>query len=195
MIRRYRFGRPLIFRDKENGGEGGGGSAPAPAPAPAPSPAPEPETFSKDYVRELRAENKGWRLKAQEQEAAAKAAKEAADAAKAEADAKVTDANSKAEQRIIRAELKAIAIKAGIVDLDGLKLVDLTSVKLNEQGEVEGADALIDGLKKAKPYLFGTPGSSSTATPPGKDPPPAKKATEMTKEEYEAARRKLTGGR
>ena len=27
----------------------------------------EPETFSREYVAELRAENKGWRLKAQEQ--------------------------------------------------------------------------------------------------------------------------------
>jgi hypothetical protein len=176
-----------------------GGGAPGPAPAPTPAPAaptpPEPETFSKDYVRELRAENKGWRLKAQEQEAVAKSAKEAADKAAAEAQTTVAEANSKAEQRIIRAELKALAIKAGIVDLDGLKLVDLASVKLNEQGEVEGADALIEGLKKAKPYLFGTPGSSSTATPPGKDPPAAKKATEMTKEEYEVERRKLTGRR
>lgn len=183
-IRRFPFCAP------EEGGGGGGG-----APAPAPSPAPEPETFSKDYVRELRAENKGWRLKAQEQETAARTAKEAADKATADAQTAITEANTKAEQRIIRAELKALAVKAGIVDLDGLKLVDLTSIKLNEQGEVEGADALIEGLKQAKPYLFGTPGSSSTATPPGKDPPPQKRATEMSKEEYEAERKKLTGRR
>lgn len=186
-IRRF----PICAPD--DGGAGGGGGAPAPAPAPASSPPPEPETFSKEYVRELRAENKGWRLKAQEHETAARTAREAADKAAADAQAAITDANTKAEQRVIRAELKALAVKAGIVDLDGLKLVDLSSVKLNEQGEVEGADALIDGLKQAKPYLFGTPGSSSTATPPGKDPPPQKKATEMSKEEYEAERKKLLG--
>lgn len=172
-------------------GDGEGGSAPAPAPAPTP----EPETFSKDYVRELRAENKGWRLKASEHEAAAKTAQEAATKAHEDAAEKIADANKASEQRIIRSELKALAVKAGIVDLDGLKLVELAGVKLNEQGEVEGADALIDGLKKAKPYLFGAPGSSSTAPAPGKDTPPAKKATEMSAEEYAAARKKIAGGR
>lgn len=160
-------------------------AAPAPTPAPAPAPAPEPETFSKDYVRELRAENKGWRLKASEYETLAKTTKETADAA-------VADATSKADQRIIRAELKTVAIKAGIIDLDGLKLVDLKDIKLNAEGEVEGADALIEALKTSKPYLFGAPGSSSTHIPPAKDPPGVKKASDMTPEEYAAARKDVT---
>jgi hypothetical protein len=161
-----------------------------PVAAPAPSPAPpEPETFSKDYVRELRAENKGWRLKASEQEAAARTAAEAAKKAGEEAEARIAEHTSKTDQRIIRAELKAVAIKAGIVDLDGLKLVDLKDVKLNAEGEVEGADALIEALKTAKPYLFGAPGSSSTHTPPDKDPPATKKASEMTSAEYAEARK------
>lgn len=153
----------------------------------------EPETFSKDYVRELRAENKGWRLKAQELEGKAKSAEEAAAKAKEEADTRISDASKQAEQRIIRAELKALAVKAGIVDLDGLKLVELSTVKLKDDGEVDGADALIEGLKKAKPYLFAAPASSSTATPPSKDAPPEKRATEMSKEEYAAAKQKLAG--
>ncbi|XRD81792.1 phage scaffolding protein [Dyella halodurans] len=172
-----------------NGNGGGGGNAPAPHNPP------EPETFSKEYVRELRNENKGWRLKADEQAKRADAAEAASKKAGEDAQASIAEHTSKADQRIIRAELKAVAIKAGIVDLDGLRLVDLKDVKLNDDGEVEGADALIEGLKKAKPYLFGAPASSSTATPPSKDPLPAKPAKDMTKEEYAAARKKATGGR
>ena len=155
----------------------------------APAPPPEPPTFSAEYVRELREENKGWRLKASEQEGAAKKAKEDADKAISEAATKSTAAEAAAQQRIIRAELKAAALSAGMHDLDGLKLADLSTVKLNpDTGEVEGADALMDGMKKAKPYLFGAASTSSTTTAPPATPPKAKLAKDMTKVEYDAAR-------
>jgi hypothetical protein len=159
---------------------------------PAPAPAPQPEVFSKEYVKELRAENSGWRLKHKEASDAKEAAEAAAKAAAVAAEAKVSEVTKSAEQRIIRSELKAHAVKAGIVDLDGLKLVDLSGVKLDENGDVVGADALIESLKKAKPYLFGTPASSTTQAAPSKDAPPAKKATEMSAEEYAAARAAVT---
>ena len=162
-------------------------------PAPAPNP-PQPETFSKDYVRELREENKGWRLKASEHETAAKAAKEAADAAKAEAEKVKADVQTAADQRVIRAELKAAALKAGMVDLDGLKLADLSTVKLGADGEVEGADALMDAMKKAKPYLFGAVSTSSTGKPPPATPPATKHAKEMTEAEYQAAEAAFLNG-
>ncbi|KAF1003125.1 MAG: hypothetical protein GAK28_04926 [Luteibacter sp.] len=185
MIRFGRKRRRLM--EGEGGGEGGGGAG-GPA-APQNPPSRSNESFSREYVQELRAESSGYRLKAKEQqdarEAAEKRAKEAEDAASA----RIAEATSAADQRIIRAELKAVAIKAGIVDLDGLKLVDLSKVKLNEQGEVEGADALIEELKTAKPYLFGAAGSSSVSTPPANTPPAQKKASDMTPEEYAAARR------
>lgn len=164
---------------------------PTPTP-PAPAPTPGPETFSKDYVHELREENKGWRLKAQEKEQAAKAAEDAAAKAAAEAAEKVAQAETAANQRIIRAELKAAALKAGMVDLDGLKLADLSGVKLNDAGEVEGADKLMEDLKKAKPYLFGTQQhSSNPGNPPNPNPPAAKKAMEMSDAEYAAARKQF----
>lgn len=167
----------------------GGGGAPTPPAPPAAPRAPEPETFSKDYVRELREENKGWRLKASEQEAAAKKAKEDADKAVAEANGKVTDAATAAEKRVIRAELKAEALKAGMIDLDGLQLADLSGVKLDDKGEVVGGAEAIEALKKAKPYLFGAASTSSTkTTPPKPGDSQGKKATEMTPEEYKAAR-------
>ncbi len=152
-------------------------------------PTPQPEVFSKEYVKELRAENSGWRLKAKEASDARDAAETAAKTAAEAAETRVSEVSKSSEQRIIRAELKAHAIKAGIVDLDGLKLVDLSSVKLDDNGEVVGADALIESLKKAKPYLFGAPGSSSTQPTPSKDAPAPKKATEMTDDEYAAAKK------
>ena len=175
----------------EDAGGGGGGGTPTPPP-PAPR-APEPETFSKDYVRELREENKGWRLKASELEANVKAAKEAAEAAQRAADEKVTTSEKAANDRIIRAELKAAALKAGMVDLDGLKLADLSTIKLNDAGEVEGAEALMEAMKKAKPYLFGAQSSSTPKNPPPNTPPVNKKAMEMTEDEYRAAKAALTG--
>ena len=156
---------------------------------------PEPETFSKDYVRELREENKGWRLKASEHEAAATAAKEAAEKAATDADAKTKDVQTAADQRVIRAELKAAALKAGMVDLDGLKLADLSTVKLNDAGEVEGADALMDAMKKTKPYLFGAASTSTGTKPPPSASPGAKKATDMSKEEYAAAKKAAVSAR
>lgn len=154
-----------------------------------PPPNKEPETFSREYVRELREENKTWRIK---HEAAVKEAdthKTAAEKAAEDAKNSSTAATKAANDRILRAELKAAALKAGMVDLDGLKLADLSKVSLKDDGEVEGADALMEEMKKSKPYLFGTPNSSSSSNnpPPPKDPK-AKKASEMTEEEYRAAR-------
>jgi len=167
------------------GGEVGGGGPPAPAPAPAPA-----ETFSATYVKELRQESAGYRLRAQEAE---KKAAEAADVAKKaaeEATGKIEEVSKSAQLRIIKAELKAFAVKAGIVDLDGLAFVDMSKVKLAESGEIEGADDAIDALRKAKPYLFTKTTSSTQKTPESKTPA-AKKASEMTPEEYKAEKRRL----
>ncbi len=95
------------------------------------------------------------------------------------------------EQRLVRAELKAEAVRAGMVDLDGLKLLDISAARLTEAGEVEGAGALMAQLRRDKPWLFGGASSSATASPPPAAPPVAKKATEMTDAEYRAARADL----
>jgi hypothetical protein len=170
--------------------------AATPAAPAAATPAAEPSTFSVEYVRELRGEAKGWRLKAQELETQAKAAAEAAAKATTEAEGKVTAATKAADERIIRAELKAAAIAAGMVDLDGLKLADLSAVKLDESGNVTGANELMETLKTTKPYLFKAPVTSNT-NPEGAAPKPGdqkpKAAKEMTAAEYEAAKRALVG--
>jgi hypothetical protein len=95
------------------------------------------------------------------------------------------------QNRLVQAEMKAEALRAGIIDLDGLKLLDLSEAKLNEQGEVEGAAMMLEKLKRAKPWLFGRSSSSSPTTPPPAQPPRQKLATEMTDEEYRTARANL----
>jgi Phage minor structural protein GP20 len=154
------------------GGAGGSGS--------------KPETFSREYVHELREENRSWRTKHQESENARKVAEDSAKAAEKTSGDKVKDVQTVADQRVIRAELKAAAVKAGMVDLDGLKLADFSKVKLNDQGEVEGADELMASMKKSKPYLFGQPSTSSShqAPKPGENKP--KKVSEMTDAERKA---------
>lgn len=103
----------------------------------------------------------------------------------------LTIVQNETEQRLIRAELKAEAIRQGIIDLEGLKLLDLSVARLNEQGDVEGGASLIARLKRDKPWLFGAASSSSSASPPPSQPPRQKLATEMTDAEYRAARAEL----
>jgi hypothetical protein len=165
---------------------------PDPDPQTPPPKAPPPaETFSKEYVHELRADGISARQKATDEAARAKAAEEERDKVKIESDAKVKASKSDADARVIRAELKALAIAAGMVDLDGLKLADLSTVKINKDGEVEGAAEMMEALKKAKPYLFGAASTSTTQRPPTSDKPKPKLATQMTKEEYQAAKAAL----
>ena len=151
--------------------------------------APEPSTFSVEYVRELRAEAKAARLRAQALEQEGENHKTAAQKAAEDAVAAVKAANESANNRILRAELKAVALAAGMIDMDGLKLADLSGVKLKDDGTIEGADTMLATLKAAKPYLFGAATSTSTtkATPDPKDPKP-KFARDMTPDEYRAAR-------
>ncbi len=101
------------------------------------------------------------------------------------------EVRKQAESRLIRSELKAEAIRAGIVDLDGIKLLDESAVTLSPTGDVENAPVLIAKLRKDKPWLFTGLSSSSSAVPPPAQPPRQKRATEMTDSEYRAARADL----
>jgi len=96
-----------------------------------------------------------------------------------------------AEVRLIMSELKAEAIRAGIVDLDGLRLVDTSSIKISRDGEVSGAATLITELRRRKPWLFSSASSSSAAGVPAAQPPRQKTALEMSEEEYRSARAAL----
>jgi hypothetical protein len=109
--------------------------------------------------------------------------------ARAEAlERRLAQAEDESKSRLIRAELKLEAVRAGMADLDGLKLLDLGNATFTAEGELENAAQLMTQLRRAKPWLFGGTSSSSPANPPPAQPPRQKLATEMTNEEYRVAR-------
>jgi hypothetical protein len=113
------------------------------------------------------------------------------DVDQAELHRQLQELENRTNERLIHGELKAYAIAAGMVDLDGLKLVDSKEVTVDASGEVRGAAQAIEAARKAKPWLFGPRNASSPATPPPAEVPKARKATEMTAKEWRAARAEL----
>jgi hypothetical protein len=101
---------------------------------------------------------------------------------------RLAETQKDARSRLVRAELKVEAVRAGMVDLDGLKLLDLADVQLNADGEIGNAAHLMTQFRRAKPWLFGGTSSSSPANAPPAQPPRQKLATEMTDAEYRIAR-------
>ena len=105
---------------------------------------------------------------------------------------RLAETEQAARERLIRAELKVEALRAGIVDLDGLKLLDPQSVQTVPDGALMNGAEVMAQLRRAKPWLFSSGTSSSTpVTPPPAQPPRQKLATEMTDDEYRAARAAL----
>ena len=93
-----------------------------------------------------------------------------------------------AESGIVKAHLQAEATRAGMIDLDGLKMIDISRVTMTDDGEVHGATALMEKVRKEKPWLFGKPSTSAPGVAPPSQPPRQKLATEMTDAEYQTAR-------
>ncbi len=110
-----------------------------------------------------------------------------------------TGANRSAEvaglrARLIQAELRTEAVRAGMVDLDGIKLIDVSSLPLSELGELSDAVGVMARLKVDKPWLFTAVAgrsSSSGAVPPRASPVAVKTAMQMTVEEWRLARAEL----
>jgi hypothetical protein len=108
------------------------------------------------------------------------------------AEAALANVQAANDERLIRAELKSEALRLGMIDLDGLKLLDLADVRLNQNGEVAEAASILGKLKRAKPWLFGSLSSSSVAAnAPRPEPPRMRHASELTHEEWVAARAAL----
>lgn len=96
------------------------------------------------------------------------------------------------QARLVAADLRTEAVRAGIVDLDGLKLIDISSVRLGGDDKVAGARKIIDELRRNKPWLFPGVSSSSPALAPASQPVRQKTALEMSDEEYIVARAAIT---
>lgn len=93
--------------------------------------------------------------------------------------------------KLLQAELRTAAARAGMIDLDGIKLVDMSGLSVNEAGELAEAPETMARLKQAKPWLFGRGSSSSPAIAPRATPPKPKTAMEMTVDEWRVARAEL----
>jgi hypothetical protein len=96
------------------------------------------------------------------------------------------------QSRLIVASLQTEAVRAGMIDLDGLKLANLSDAKLGPDDKVVGGRQIIDDLRRNKPWLFTTSSTSSVAEAPPSKPIRQKTALEMTEEEYVAARAAVT---
>ena len=89
------------------------------------------------------------------------------------------------------AALRLAAKDAGMVDLDGLRLLDSDLVTVADDGAVTIPDKYFANAKAAKPWLFGAPSTSSTAAAPGNTEAKPKQAGDMTADEYRTARTAL----
>lgn len=93
--------------------------------------------------------------------------------------------------KLVQAELRTAAARAGMIDLDGIKLVDSSGLSVNDAGELSEAPEIMARLRQAKPWLFGRGSSSSPALAPRATPPKPKTAMEMSVEEWRVARAEL----
>jgi hypothetical protein len=105
--------------------------------------------------------------------------------------AEVSKLRAEFEARLVAANLRTEAVRAGMVDLDGLKLMDLSGVQLDPDDKVVGSRQMMDDLRRRKPWLFGGSSSSSGAVAPVSHPVCQKSVLDMTDEEYKAARAAL----
>ncbi|BCZ76123.1 phage scaffolding protein [Komagataeibacter sp. FNDCR1] len=89
----------------------------------------------------------------------------AVEQAKADAEAATKGATEKANAAVIRAEAKAAAVRLGAVNPeDVVKLIDLGTVKMGEDGQIEGLDAVMEAAKESRAYLFTEPAKPGTET-------------------------------
>lgn len=201
------------------GEDGGGTPAPTPVPAPAPNPAPAPTPAPaaktnplldgpiedvpdawREHARELRRENAALRERTKQvDEAAAQAkiddaVKKAVDEQAAKTEGLLKAEREASDKRTIASEVRLAATRLGIVDLDGLKLADTTSLKVDPAtGEVAGVDELLTAFKTARPYLFKEAPAGSSHPGAAPKPAPANKfdARKATPAEIDAEAKRL----
>ncbi len=176
---------------------------PADPPKPPGDP-PDPNVIEKDgeklykekHVKDLRSEAQKNRERAEAAEAELRKRDDAAEAERLEklknekkfeelaeserkkrekAEKDAADKVAARDARVIKAEVKVLAKAAGLIDPDDVELMDLGSVKLDENDAVVGADKVIEAFKKSKPHKFGDPtnprGGLQTGNPnPGGQP-------------------------
>jgi len=101
--------------------------------------------------------------------------------------------NAALRARLLQSELRTEAVRAGMVDLDGVRLIDPAALTLTDTGALDGGPALMARLRQDKPWLFGkgAASSSSGAVPPPAAPAAPRSAMDMGVDEWRAARAEL----
>ncbi len=101
----------------------------------------------------------------------------------------------RANERLVQSELRNHAIRAGMIDLDLLKLVDTKDFAVDDSGNLPQATEALARLRRDKPWMFANSSSSQLKPAPVAELPKARNAMTMTRAEWQAARDKLVRGR
>ena len=164
-----------------------------------------------DAILELRAENQKLRkkLQADSNVKAEKLAEERIKVAREEAvaeaqrklDERIVEMEERARSRVLKAEVRSAAQRAGVADFDDLYAVMnatnvLKKIEFDTDGNVVNVGDVIAEMKTAKPHLFaGVSTSSTTTAPQSRQHVEDKPVLKMSKEDYEKAKQRLfTGG-
>lgn len=127
-------------------------------------------------VKSLRREAASWRTKLRQAEEAEEQRKrsEMTELEKLKADLEAErQARAKAEEQrrgqLLRTQVITAAARIGFNDPDdALRMIDAASLEVDDQGAVDGLDAALQALAKAKPYLIkSTTGTISPTNPAG----------------------------
>lgn len=124
---------------------------------------------SRDGLKEQLEKQKGeFEVKLTEATTAAEQAKVAADEA-------AKNAKAQADTAVIRANAEAAAVRMGAVaPEDVVKLIDLSTVTMDENGKIDGLDAVMQAAKESRAYLFTEPAKPGTETGTTKTAPAPK---------------------
>lgn len=173
----------------------------------------EPNIRDRDeYLLKLREENEKLRKTLDEQAAAraeeltnqkletlrAETEKKATERAEKLLDRRLAELEEANRSRLVKAELKAHALRAGVIDFDDLYTIlgkDLSKVEFDDEGDVKNAAEIISDLKARKPHFFAGVSTSSAERAPATrmDQRVEKPALTMSDEEFERSLARLIG--
>ena len=151
------------------GGEGAGGEGNGEGNDPPVFLNGKTEAEVESYIKKLRTEASNYRLKAKEatEGSAAKLAE-----MQASLDRAIAEAKADAEARVKHALLTTEAIKAGMIDVSDLAVLDTSTVAL-DGNKLAIPEGFWDAAKAAKGHLFGSgPTLSGPASPAPGEPKP-----------------------
>ena len=165
-----------------------------------------------DYLLKLREENEKLRKTLDEQTAtrAEEMANQKLEQLRTETEKKATERAEKLldrrlaeleeanRSRLVKAELKAHALRLGVIDFDDVYTIlarDLSKVEFDDEGDVRNAGEIITELKTRKPHLFAGVSTSSSERAPATrmDRQVEKPALTMSDEEFERSLARLIG--